>query len=136
VAFLALYRELFELVLMVQALSAQAGPERQRAAFAGLATAAVLLTGLAWFLVRYGARLPVARFHAATSALLVLVALVFVGDGFSALQEAGVLPATAVGIAPVPLLGIHPTAQGLLAQAVVVALIAAGLVLNRRPRRP
>jgi high-affinity iron transporter len=134
VAFLALYRELFEIVLMVQALWAQAGPERQRAVIAGLASATLLLAGLGWFIVKYAARLPLARFHAATSALLVVMALVFVGDGVSALQEAGVLPATSVRFAAVPLLGIHPTAQGLGAQAVVAALIAAAIVLARRQR--
>jgi high-affinity iron transporter len=135
VAFLALYRELFEIVLLVQALWAQAGPQRHRAVLGGLGTAAVLLAGVAWFIVRYGARLPIARFHAVTSAVLVLTALIFVGHGVSALQEAHVLPATAVRFVAVPLLGIHPTAQGLLAQALVAALIAAGIVLNRRQRQ-
>ena len=135
VAFLALYRELLEIVLLYRVLWVQAGGEGQRALLAGVATAAVLLGLLASFIVRYGSRLPMGRFHAATSALLVLMALVFVGHGVSALQEAHALPFTAVRFMAVPLLGIHPSAQGLAAQALVAALIVAGVLANRR-RRP
>ena len=135
VAFLACYRELFEIVLLYQVLSAQAGTEGHRAVVGGVATAAVLLAALAWFIVKYGARLPVARFHAASSALLVLMALVFVGHGIAALQHADVVPVTAVRFVAVPVLGIHPTAQGLATQVLVAALIAAGILRNRRQRQ-
>ncbi|MBL0393316.1 FTR1 family protein [Ramlibacter monticola] len=134
VAFLAVYRELFEMVLLYQVLWTQAGEQGQRAVAAGLATAAVLLAVLAWFIVRYGTRLPVARFHAATSLLLAGAALVFVGHGISALQEAQALPATSVRFVTLPLLGIHPTLQGLAAQALVLALIATRFLLRRRQR--
>jgi high-affinity iron transporter len=134
VAFLAVYRELFEMVLLYQVLWTQAGEQGHRAVAAGLATAAVLLAVLAWFIVRYGTRLPVARFHAATSLLLAGAALVFVGHGISALQEAQALPATSVRFVTLPLLGIHPTLQGLAAQALVLALIAARFLVQRRQR--
>ena len=77
---------------------------------------------------------PFALFHAATSALLVLVALVFVGHGIAALQDAEVLPFSRVQVTAVPQLGIHPSLQGLAAQALVVVLIAIGFLLNRRQR--
>jgi high-affinity iron transporter len=134
VAFLAIYRELLEIVLLYQALWVRSGGDGQRALLAGVATAAVLLALLAWLVVRYSERLPVARFHAVASTLLVAMALVFVGDGIAALQEAGVVPLTAVRFVTVEPLGIHPTAQGLAAQALVAALIAVALVMNRRRR--
>jgi high-affinity iron transporter len=134
-AFLALYRELLEIVLLYRVLWVQAGGEAQRALLAGLSAGAVLLGLLALLIVRYGSRLPIGRFHAATSALLVLMALVFVGHGISALQEAHALPFTAVRFVAVPVLGIHPSAQGLAAQALVAALIVAGLLAGRR-RQP
>ncbi|WP_238344240.1 hypothetical protein [Ramlibacter lithotrophicus] len=40
-----------------------------------------------------------------------LAAPVFVGHGVAALQEAGVVKATAVGLVELPLLGIHATAR-------------------------
>jgi len=69
------------------------------------------------------------------SALLVAMAFVFVGHGVAALQEAGVLQATAVRFIELPLLGIHATLQGLGWQALTLAAIAAGLVWSRRQGR-
>jgi high-affinity iron transporter len=77
-------------------------------------------------------RLPIGPFFAATSALLALLAVVFVGNGIAALQEAGVLAASPVGIGGVPLLGIHPTVEGLGWQLAALVLVAAGLLVNRR----
>jgi high-affinity iron transporter len=64
--------------------------------------------------------------------LLVLMAVVFVGHGVAALQEAGVVEATRVHFITLPLLGIRPTAQGLAAQALMLAAIAAGVLAGRR----
>lgn len=134
VAFLALYRELLEIVLLYRLLWMQAGAEGHQALAAGVTTAAVLLAVLATVIVRYGSRLPIAQFHAATSALLVLMALVFVGHGVAALQEAHALPFTAVRFVALPLLGIHPSLQGLAAQGLVAALVVAVVVAtHRRP---
>jgi high-affinity iron transporter len=77
-------------------------------------------------------RLPIGPFFAATSGLLALLAVVFVGNGIAALQEAGVIDASLVRFISVPLLGVHPTAQGLAAQAAALALVIAGLWLTRR----
>jgi high-affinity iron transporter len=59
------------------------------------------------------------------------MAVVFVGNGVAALQEAGVLETTTVRFISLPLLGVHPTAQSLVLQALTLALIAGGLWSNR-----
>ena len=132
ISFLAVYRELFEIVLFYQTLWAQAGPEGHGAVLSGIAAAAALLAVLAWAILKYSARLPIGPFFTATSGLLVLMAVVFTGNGVAALQEAGVLQSTPAAFVAVPLLGIHPNAQGLIAQAVVIALIAAAVLASRR----
>ena len=132
IAFLAVYRELFEVVLFYQALWAQAGPGGQQAVLGGMAAGAALLVVLAWVILRFGVRLPIGPFFAITSGLLVVMAVVFVGHGIAALQEAGVMGATPAGAISLPLLGIHPTAQGLLAQGVLVAAIALTWAAGRR----
>ena len=53
-------------------------------------------------------------------------------DYLAALQEAGVIESTLVKFVTVPLLGIHSTAQGLALQVLAVALVAAGVLSNRR----
>ncbi|HET8746536.1 MAG TPA: FTR1 family protein [Ramlibacter sp.] len=132
ISFLAVYRELFEIVLFYQTLWAQAGPQGHSAVLAGIAAAAVLLAGLAWFILRYSVRLPIGPFFTATSVLLVVMAVVFVGNGVAALQEAGVLSSTPAHFISVPLLGIHPNEQGLIAQALVLVLIALAVLASRR----
>jgi high-affinity iron transporter len=132
ISFLAVYRELFEIILFYEALWAQAGPGARHAVLGGIAAAAILLALLGGFILKYSVRLPIGPFFAATSGLLALLAVVFAGNGIAALQEAGVVDATAAHFVSVPLLGIHPTTQGLLAQGAAVALVLIGLMIARR----
>lgn len=135
VAFLAVYRELFEIVLFYQTLWVQVGSDGQRYVLAGMLVAAVLLALVAWAILKYSVRLPIGPFFSATAALLALLAVVFAGNGVAALQEAGVLSADAVRFVSLPLLGIHPTLQGLLAQGLALALTLGGVWLARRQAR-
>ncbi|RYX93855.1 MAG: c-type cytochrome [Comamonadaceae bacterium] len=142
VSFLAVYRELFEIVLFYQTLWVQAGPESQHAVLWGIAAAAVLLAIIGGAILKFSVRLPIGPFFAWTSGLLALMAVVFAGNGIAALQEAGVVNATAVNFISVPLLGIHPTAQGLGAQFIALAIVLSGMYLSKRqaaaaaPARP
>ncbi|MCC2674030.1 MAG: high affinity FE2+/Pb2+ permease [Ramlibacter sp.] len=133
ISFLAVYRELFEVILFYETLFAQAGPGGRDPVFAGMGAAALLLAVLAWVILKYSVRLPIGPFFKATSALLVLMAIVFVGHGISALQEAGWLTSTpAARFMDLPWLGVYPNVQGLAAQGVVIALVVAGVLLGRR----
>ncbi len=132
VSFLAVYRELFEIVLFYQTLWVQAGQGGRIAVLAGMGAAAVLLALIGGAILKYSVRLPIGPFFAWTSGLLALMAVVFVGNGVAALQEAGVIESTLVKFVTVPLLGIHSTAQGLALQVLAVALVAAGVLSNRR----
>lgn len=133
VAFLAVYREGFETVLFYAALFSTAGGS------AGAATAVVtgMLVGLALLVAlyvgieRYGVRLPLRPFFAVTSTLLYVMAFSFAGQGVAELQEAGFISATPLTWLPdVPVLGIFPTIQTLVVQALLaVALVAALLWL-------
>lgn len=133
ISFLAVYRELFEVILFYETLFAQAGAGGRDPVLAGIGVAALLLTVPAWVILKYSARLPIGPFFKATSALLVLMAIVFVGYGISALQEAGWLASTpAARFIDLPLLGVYPNLQGLAAQGLVVVLVVAGVLVGRR----
>lgn len=132
-AFFAVYRELFEVILFYQTLWLQAGPAGHNMVLAGAATALVLLIGLAWVILRGSRKLPLTTFFSANAILLCVLSVVFAGHGVAALQEAGVL-----GTRPVPFfefdwLGIYPDAWSLAAQALVLVAIA---VLYGRGGRP
>lgn len=126
VSFLAVYREIFEVVLFYEALWMQAGEPGRGALWAGVALAALLLAVAGWGIFRYSIRLPLAPFFAAMSLLLALLAVVFAGQGIAALQEAGIVEASHLPFVTVHMLGIHPTMETLGAQLVCVALIVLG----------
>lgn len=56
--------------------------------------------------------------------LLVVLAVLFVGKGIAALQEAGTLPVDPVSFPSIPVLGVYPNLLGLLLQAVLMLIIA------------
>lgn len=127
VSFLAVYREVFETVLFFQALAAQAGPEGHSALLGGAAVGALLLGVAGWLILRASVRLPIGLFFSVSGLLLVVMAVVFTGDGIAALQEAGYINATSVPFIEISWLGVRPTAQTLLAQAIAIALSAYAL---------
>lgn len=123
VSFFAVYREIFETVLFYQALWAQTNESTWSAIWAGMLAAVVLLAGIGWGLFRFGLKLPLGPFFSTTSLLLAVLAVIFAGQGVSALQEAGIINADSVNFVSLPILGIFPTMQTLLAQALVIGIL-------------
>lgn len=122
IAFFAVYREMFETVLFYQALWAEGGGARGPL-LAGIASGAVLLGLVAWALFKYSIRLPLKPFFTVTSTLLCGLAVVMAGKAIYALQNAGKVGSSLVNVPEVPLLGVFPTVQGLVTQAVVVIAV-------------
>lgn len=133
-AFLAVYREMFEIVLFYQALWTQVAPHAGGALIGGLIAAAAALAVIAWLVFRYSVRLPIGPFFAVTSILLAALAVVFAGQGVAALQEAGAMPVTPVAFVALPAIGVFPTAQTLAAQALAALAVLASFYLTRRRR--
>jgi high-affinity iron transporter len=132
VSFLAVYRELFEIVLFYQALWAQAGEAGKGPLLAGIAVAAVLLAVIGWAIFKYSVRLAVGPFFAVMSVLLALLAVVFAGHGVAALQEAGVIGVDPVAFVRLPALGLYPTVQTIAAQLLALAIVAASFWMASR----
>jgi high-affinity iron transporter len=126
ISFLAVYREAFETVLFYQALSAQAGPESHSALLGGVLLALLLLVAVAWVILRAAVKLPLGLFFSVSGIVLLILAVVFTGQGIAALQEAGKIGVASVEFISVPMLGIYPTIQTLSAQAIVVVLCVIG----------
>ena len=121
-AFIAVYREVFETVLFYSALGADGnGP----ALLAGFVTGLVLLSIIAVIFLRTSARMPIGKFFSFSSVLVAALAVVLVGKGIAGLQEAGWLTATPVTGPRMPVLGLYPTIETYAAQ--LALLLAAGL---------
>ena len=135
VAFLAVYREVFETVLFYQALWLQASKETEPYLWLGIATAAAGLLLLGWLFLRTSLRLPLKTFFAINAGIMLVLAVTFAGHGIAALQEAGVLPIDKVPFLRLELLGIYPTAETLMMQFAVLLLIVAVFWYERRSRQ-
>ena len=133
-AFIAVYREVFETILFFQALWLQTTPGGQHMVLVGAVSGGVVLVLASWGLLRLSSRLPLGLFFSASALLMYLLAIVFAGKGIVALQEAGTLPISSVTFPRVDLLGIYPTVQSLAAQAVLIigAVLHYGLSLRQR----
>ncbi|HEX8574070.1 MAG TPA: cytochrome c/FTR1 family iron permease [Allosphingosinicella sp.] len=132
-AFVAVYREVFETILFFAALSSDG---RLGALIGGGAAALVVLGVVAMLMLRFSRKLPISKFFAYSSALVAVLAVVLAGKGVAALQEAGMIGVTPLGGAPrVEILGLYPTLEGLLAQAATLIVLLAGFARNRRGGR-
>jgi high-affinity iron transporter len=135
VAFLAVFREGAETALFYQALfqeGAQLGVPIALGVLAGALVLAVIFT----LFYRFGVRIPLRPFFAATSVLLYYMAFVFAGKGIRELQEGNAVPITIIpGFPSVDALGIFPSVETLLAQFVLLALFVFALLKTFWPKR-
>jgi len=130
-AFIAVYREILETVLFYEALWLQSG--NASPLFMGAAIAALALAAAGWAVFRIGAHLPLRLFFKANGVLMFVLAVIFAGKGVAALQEAGKIGVTFIGVPRVDWLGLYPTAQGVGAQLAIVGVGALSLAfLSRR----
>lgn len=131
VSFLAVYREIFEIILFYQALWAQVNADAHSAVFYGAVLALALLAITTWLIYKFGMRLPLKQFFTVSAIIMITLAFIFTGKGIAALQEAGSLPSTHVPGPTIELLGIYPNAQALVLQAIVVLLAFAIFFYDR-----
>lgn len=139
VAFLAVYREGFETILFYKALLTSAGLPGggggAPAVIAGILAGSVGLVIVYVAINRFGVKMPLKPFFAATSAMLYYMAFVFAGKGIADLQESGLVRTSVVEWAPrIPVLGIYPTVESLLLQLLLIVMLVVAVVWLSRDR--
>jgi high-affinity iron transporter len=135
VAFLAVYREGAETALFYQVLFND-GPRVVIPIVLGLVTGGAALAVVFTLFYRYGVRIPLRPFFAITGGLLYYLAFAFTGKGLRELQEGQVIAITSVPHVPqIELLGVYPTLETLLGQAVLLALLVFALLKTFAKRR-
>lgn len=129
-AFVAVYREVFETILFYAALAAQGS---STGILAGGGSAVLVLGLVAWAMLRFSARLPIGEFFRYSSALIAILAIVLAGKGVAALQEAGMIDVAPLASFPrIPVLGLFPTWETMAAQLLTIAIVTAGAWYNGR----
>ena len=131
-AFIMVYREVFEAILFYAALGGEGNASATLMGF--IAGAAVLaLTAIA--LLRFSARLPIGKFFSVSSIFIAVLAVVLAGKGGAALQEAGILSVQTLPLPRLEVVGLFPSVQTVLLQGLVALAAIAGFAYNARSAR-
>jgi high-affinity iron transporter len=130
-AFLAVFREGAETILFYQALLAET-KTYSNMLWGGFAVGCAALVVI-FALVRYGSLvIPVRAFFMGTSILMYIMSIAFAGGGVKELQEADVVSVTPVNfVESIDILGIYPTLETLLPQAVLLVLAVVSVFYYR-----
>jgi high-affinity iron transporter len=133
--FVAVYREMFEVVLFFRGLLLEE-PGNGGTVAAGALLGLFALIALVALFQRLGKKLKPRPLLMTCGLLLCGLAVLMVGNGIRSLQVLGLLPLTVWGAFQVPALGLYATREGLLAQALVLgALFASALWTSRKRDR-
>ena len=128
-AFVVVYREAFETILFYAAM----WEDSPGALLAGVLAGAAILAGVAWAMLRYSARLPIAQFFRYSSILMAVLAVILAGKGIAAIQEAGLIGVTPLSFVPrIDWIGLQPSVQVVLAQLAALVALLAGFRLAGR----
>jgi high-affinity iron transporter len=132
--FTAVYREGFETVLFYQALTLFAQGLVLWVVL-GAAAAALALAGVGYAIFGLGRKLPLKPLLIGGVSILLLLSVAFAGNAVRSLQEVDVIDATQIegGWARLPvflaeLTGIHPTTEGIAAQAALLGVYLLGAI--------
>ena len=129
-AFIVVYREVFETILFYAALWTA---DNGLTILAGALSAIALLGLIAWAMLSYSRKLPITQFFKYSAILIAVLAVVLSGKGVGALQEAGIIPVTPLaGVPRITILGLFPTAQAIAAQLLALAAVVLGFRSTRR----
>lgn len=128
-AFIVVYREVFETILFLTALWTQGGGA---AMLAGIGAAALVLVVVTWVMLRLSRSLPIAKFFQYSAILMAALAVVLAGKGVAALQEAGLISLHPLALPRFDWLGFYPTIEGVLAQLLAIAALAFGFIVATR----
>ncbi|HYR20264.1 MAG TPA: FTR1 family protein [Myxococcales bacterium] len=121
-AFAAIYREMFEVVLFFRGLLLESPGESGSVAL-GASVGLLALVALVAAFQKLGRRLKPRPLLLSCGVLLCLLAVLMVGNGVRALQQVGLVPLTVWGGFEVRALGLYATREGLLSQALVLLVL-------------
>ena len=134
ISFMAVFREAFETVLFMRAITLEGGAAGAVAMSLGVGVSFAVIFTLSWALLRYSARIPVRKIFSISSVLMAVLAVILTGKGLHALQETGALTVTeSWWTSRWDLLGLYPSWETFLPQLLILALAYGLWALGKRP---
>lgn len=132
-SFVIVFREAFEVILFLQAVSLEASPENKSAIGLGVLAATVMVIIIAYFFFKFSKMFPVRKIFLYSSWIIILLAIILIGKGVHSLQESGWISVTHLSNAPrIEWLGIYPTLQTLLSQAGLIVICISFFWWNKK----
>ena len=122
-SFIVVFREVFESVLFLSALHIESAGAQDHAIALGVVSAFVLVLLLAFYVLKFSARLPIPQLFKASALIMGVLAVMLAGKGIHSFQETGALPVHGVPMFRWELAGIYPTLETCLAQLTVMLAI-------------
>ncbi len=140
-AFLAVFREGAEVVLFFQPYFATDSSIEIKYVFFGIGAAVVVLAVI-FVLIRFvSVKLPLKPFFMATSILMSLMAVAFLGSGIKELIEGDIIPAHEILTNIIPynsvldVLGIYPIIETLVPQLILLAIFVVTFIIQAKKNK-
>ena len=123
-SFMVVFREAFESILFLQAISLETKTGDGSSIGLGVIAAFTLIALLAVIFVKYSKRIPVRQLFRYSAWVITLLAIILIGKGIHAVQEAGWVSVTSFPISlKIDWLGVYPTNETLMAQVVLLGFL-------------
>ena len=133
-SFLVVFREAFESVLFLSALSLEVGDAQQTAFGGGIVFAFALLAVISVLIMRYSKKLPISKLFKYSAMVIAGLAVILTGKGLNAIQEAGRI---SISVLPfdfrLEAIGFYPTWETTIGQLAILSLV---LILWNIANRP
>ncbi len=136
-AFLAVAREGAELILFFQGMRSNIA-NNPSYMWGGLAVAVVILSAVYYAIAKLSVRLPLKPFFTATSWLMFILCISFIGKGVFELQEAGVIGRTLIPSMngfTIELLGVYDRVETLIPQIVLLIVTIISVIYQNKNNR-
>ncbi|MDT0691771.1 FTR1 family protein [Salegentibacter sp. F188] len=123
-SFMVVFREAFESILFLQAINLETKTGDGSSIGLGVIAAFGLIALLAVIFVKYSKRIPVRQLFRYSAWVITLLAVILIGKGIHAIQEAGWLSVTGFPVyLKIDWLGVYPTTETLMAQMILFTLL-------------
>lgn len=125
-SFMVVFREAFESILFLQAIGLETQAGDQSSIGFGVLAAFALIGLIAFIFLKYSQKIPVRLLFRYSSWIITLLAVILIGKGVHAIQEAGWLPITGFPFSiKIDWLGIYPTMESVISQMVLLGVLMA-----------
>ncbi|MBW7868371.1 MAG: FTR1 family protein [Brumimicrobium sp.] len=135
-SFMIVFREVFEVILFLQAINLEAGPENKSALGLGVIAASIVIALIAYLFLKSTKKLPIRQLFQYSSWFIVILAVILLGKGVHSLQESGWISVTPVSIFPrIDWLGFYASIETIISQLGLILIILTTFFISKRKNK-